>query len=91
MRSAFVARERTHSPTRRLCRLLLVSVSGFYACLRRPAQPDRDAVLRAQLRAIHANSRATWEPVGLDRVGGKKWEDKPIFPRISARIEQLFA
>lgn len=60
MRYAFVARERTHYPTRILCRLLVVSVSGFYAYLRRPDQPDRDAALRTELRAIHADSRATY-------------------------------
>jgi hypothetical protein len=60
VRYAFVARERTHYPTRILCRLLVVSVSGFYAYLRRPDQPDRDAALRTELRAIHADSRATY-------------------------------
>lgn len=60
MRYAFVARERTHYPLRLLCRLLAVSVSGFHDWLHRQDRPDPEAALRADLRAIHADSRGTY-------------------------------
>lgn len=62
MRYAFVAKQRTRFPTRVLCRVLKVSVSGFHEYLhrqRRPA-PDPDAVIREDLRRIHASSRNTY-------------------------------
>jgi len=43
-----------------LCRLLAVSVSGFHGWLRRLDRPDPEAVLRADLRTIHASSRGTY-------------------------------
>lgn len=62
MRYAFVARERTRYPTRMLCRLLEVSVSGFHDHQRRLTctVPDPDHALRAELHAIHAASRRTY-------------------------------
>lgn len=60
MRYAFVAHERTHYPLRMLCRLLEVSVSGFHDWRHRQARPDPDATVRAELRAIHAESRNTY-------------------------------
>lgn len=62
MRFAFVARERTNYPVRLLCRLMEVSASGFHDYLRRLAEPtpDADAALRADLRAVHAQSRRTY-------------------------------
>lgn len=62
MKYAFVARERAHFPVRLLCRVLAVSVSGFYDHLRRQATPrrDPDAAVRADLHAIHAGSRRTY-------------------------------
>ena len=60
MRYAFVARERTHYPLRMLCRLLVVSVSGFHDWLHRRDRPDSEAALRAELRALHAGSRGTY-------------------------------
>lgn len=62
MRYAFVARERAHYPVRLLCRVLAVSVSGFYGHQhrRRQARLDADAAVRADLRTLHAGSRGTY-------------------------------
>lgn len=62
MRYAFVARERTHFPVRLLCRVLGVSVSGFYDHRRRQSAPhhDPDVAIRAELRTIHTASRRTY-------------------------------
>ncbi len=62
MRYAFVARERTLYPIRMLCRLLVVSVSGFHDYLRRQNRPipDPDAAIRADLHTIHTGSRHTY-------------------------------
>lgn len=62
MRHAFIARERTHFPVNVMCRVLCVSVSGFYAFLQRLAhpKPDAEASLRDDLRTIHGGSRGTY-------------------------------
>lgn len=62
MRYAFVARERTRYPVEVLCRVLEVSVSGFYEHRQRQAMPrvDSDGVLRNDLRTIHRGSRNTY-------------------------------
>ena len=62
MRYAFVARHRTRYPTRVLCRVLGVSVSGFHDYLHRQSArtDDADAVLRTELRAIHAASNRSY-------------------------------
>ncbi|MEI4516518.1 MULTISPECIES: IS3 family transposase [unclassified Stenotrophomonas] len=62
MRYAFVASHRTRYPTRVLCLVLGVSVSGFHDYLRRQsgAAADPDAALRAELRAIHAASKRSY-------------------------------
>ena len=51
----------TH-PIATLCRVLGVSASGYYAWSVRPAsaRATTDAVLSAQLRAIHERSRGTY-------------------------------
>jgi len=58
----FIEAQRLHYPVRRLCRVLGVAVSGYYAaCARQPsACARRQAQLGAQIRAIHAQSRATY-------------------------------
>lgn len=62
MKYAFIARERTRFPINVMCRVLDVSVSGFYAFLQRLARvkPDAEASLREDLRTIHSGSRGTY-------------------------------
>jgi transposase InsO family protein len=62
VRYAFVARERTRYPIEVLCRVLEVSVSGFYEHRQRLAvpRPDPDAALRNDLRTVHRSSRNTY-------------------------------
>ncbi|MBS4803269.1 MAG: transposase [Stenotrophomonas maltophilia] len=62
MRYAFVASQRTRYPTRLLCRLLGVSVSGFHDYLRRQCAQtcDVDSALRTELRAIHVASKRSY-------------------------------
>ena len=62
MRFRFVAAERASFPVRRLCRLVGVAASGFYAWLRRgPARREgADRGLRARVGAIFAASRGTY-------------------------------
>jgi putative transposase len=59
---AFVATERTGYPVSVLCRVLGVSVSGFYAYVARcrRSKTDPDVAVRADLRAIHGHSRGTY-------------------------------
>ena len=63
----FIAVEKAQHSITRLCRLLGVSRSGYYAWYRRrPSQRSRtDEALTAQIRNIHAASRATY---GAPRV-----------------------
>lgn len=67
MRIACIARARGVYPVRLMCRLLGVSVAGFYAAQRRPpsARAERDQGLRLQVRAAHTKSRRTY---GAPRV-----------------------
>jgi len=63
----FIDAERGRYPVRRLCRMLQVSASGYYAaCVRPPsARAQRQAALTMRIRAIHVASRATY---GAPRV-----------------------
>lgn len=58
----FVAAHRAEYPVERLCRVLGVSVSGYYAWRqRRPsAHQQRDARLLVEVRAVHAASRGVY-------------------------------
>ncbi|WP_156476716.1 IS3 family transposase, partial [Stenotrophomonas maltophilia] len=91
MRYAFVASQRTHYPTRLLCRVLGVSVSGFHDYLRRQCAQtcDVDSALRTELRAIHVTSKRSYgrrrlvralrarnHPVGHKRVARLMAEER---------------
>lgn len=62
MRHAFVAQQRTYYPVSVLCRVMEVSVSGFYTSqqVRQRPQIDTDAPVRADLRQAHRDSRETY-------------------------------
>ena len=62
MKHAFIAAQRTFYPVVMLCRVLDVSVSGFYTFAARAVRPkvDADAALRADLITIHQGSRRTY-------------------------------
>ncbi len=64
---AFVAAEKANHAVTRMCRLLGVSPSGYYAWVKRPpsARAVSDAALSAQIREIHARSRGIY---GAPRV-----------------------
>lgn len=67
MRCAVIARHRDEFPVRLMCRMLDVSVAGFYAYLRRPLSWRRvlDEVLMAHVRIAFAASHETY---GAPRV-----------------------
>ncbi|MBH3414258.1 hypothetical protein I5P85_26055, partial [Pseudomonas putida] len=56
---AFVAEERAQFPVRLLCRVMGVSVSGFYDYQHRQGCPDPDAQIRIDLHKAYAASRKT--------------------------------
>lgn len=60
MRYAFVAVERAQFPVRTLCRVMGVSVSGFYDYRHRRNRPDPDAELRLELHKVFTASRGTY-------------------------------
>jgi putative transposase len=64
---AFIEAEKANHAVTRMCRLLGVSPSGYYAWVKRPpsARAVSDATLSTQIRAIHARSRGTY---GTPRV-----------------------
>jgi len=67
MRFAFIAAEKASYPIRLMCRVLMVSRSGYYAWLGRDvsARAQSNALLRVQIRSSHAASR---ESYGSPRV-----------------------
>ena len=67
MKYACIARHWGEFPVRLMCRVLRVSVSGFYAAQRREpsARAQRDQVLRLQVRVVHRWSRRRY---GAPRV-----------------------
>lgn len=67
MRCAVIARHRDEFPVRLMCRVADVSVSGFYAYLKRPLSWRRivDEILMAHVRIAFAQSGATY---GAPRV-----------------------
>lgn len=67
MRCAVIARHRDEFPVRLMCRVLEVSVAGFYAYLKRPAswRAVIDESLMVHIRMVFAESGATY---GAPRV-----------------------
>lgn len=67
MKFRFIAAQRARYGVGRLCALLQVSRSGFYASQRRPtaARPLRNAALVLHIREVHRRSRGTY---GAPRV-----------------------
>jgi putative transposase len=67
LKHQFIDANRAHYPVRRLCRMLRVSVSGFYAARGRvpSARTKRQIAITARIRTIHAASRDTY---GAPRV-----------------------
>ncbi len=62
MRFAFIRVEKAHYPLTVLCRVLLVSTSGFYAwCHREPSDGElRRRALAAKIKASHQASHETY-------------------------------
>jgi len=62
MRYMFIHAYQDEFPIRRMCQVLVVSLSGYYAWLRRPesAQTQANRKLVMEIRAIHARSRGTY-------------------------------
>ena len=67
MRFAFVAREKAHHSVARLCRVLGVSPSGYYAWQSRgpSRRSQEDTRLQERITAIHAQSHGTY---GMPRI-----------------------
>ena len=67
MKYACIARHRGEFPVRLMCRVLVVSPSGFYAAQQRApsARATRDQALRLKVRAAHRKSRRRY---GAPRV-----------------------
>ena len=83
MRFRFIAAEKAVYGVRRLCRVLAVSPSGFYAWRARPLSPrgQHDAQLLHLLQVEHAASRQTYGRVRLQRalrVRGRRVGEKRI-------------
>jgi putative transposase len=66
-RFRLIAAEKAHHAVARLCRVLGVSTSGYYAWAKRPAsaRADADGALTARIRAVHQASRGLY---GAPRV-----------------------
>lgn len=70
MRFPFIDAERVHYPVRVLCRVLMVTRSGYYAWAGRPpsARAQANERLLVQIRAIHAESRGTYGSPRIHRT-----------------------
>jgi putative transposase len=73
----FIAAEQAHHPIARLCRLLGVSRSGYYAWRRRPlaARASANLHLTRTIQLIHRKSRRTY---GAPRVHAELREDEGV-------------
>jgi len=84
-RFRFIAVEKARYPVVRLCRVLKVSASGFYAWAKRPpsARSVANAALTGRIRAVHARSRGTY---GSPRVHADLRETGPVGRKRVARL-----
>ena len=86
-RFRFIAVEKATYPVVRLCRVLNISASGFYAWLNRPvsARAVANAALTERIRAIHTRSRSTY---GSPRVHAELRDAGPVGRKRVARLMQ---
>ena len=84
-RFRFIAVEKANYPVVRLCRVLNVSASGFYAWVKRPpsARTVANAALTERIRVVHARSRNTY---GSPRVHAELRETGPVGRKRVARL-----
>ena len=81
MRFAWIHVEKATYAVRRLCRVLAVTPSGYYAWMHRlPSQRARDNDrLQVRIRAIHAASRGTY---GSPRVHEQLTQVEKMVPEV---------
>ncbi len=86
MRFEFIRVEKTHYPLTVLCRVLLVSTSGFYAwCHREPS--DGELRRRALAAKIEASHQASHETYGSPRVTRElRTNGEPVSRKTVAKI-----
>jgi transposase InsO family protein len=86
-RFRFIAVEKASYPVVRLCRVLGVSASGFYAWVQRKpsARAVANMALTERIRAIHTRSRCTY---GSPRVHAELREASPVGRKRVARLRQ---
>lgn len=86
-RFRFIAAEKATYPVVRLCRVLKVSASGFYAWAKRPvsARAVANAALTERIRVVHERSRSTY---GSPRVHADLRESGPVGRKRVARLMQ---
>jgi transposase InsO family protein len=84
-RFRFIAAEEATSPVVRLCRVLKVSASGFYAWAKRPpsARSVANAALTGRIRVVHTRSRGTY---GSPRVHADLRATGPVGRKRVARL-----
>ena len=83
MKFQFIAAHRDEFPVRRLCRLLGVSSSGYYAWWNRPPtlRQSQDALLLTEIRRVHERSRQTYGSPRIHaelQAQGQRWNHKRI-------------
>jgi putative transposase len=88
LRYAVITRHRGEFQVRLMCRVLAVSVSGYYASLQRPSSWHQliDELLMARVRAIHAESGETYGAPRIERE--LRAEGVPTSTKRVARIMQ---
>jgi putative transposase len=86
-RFRFIAVEKARYPVVRLCRVLKVSASGFYAWVQRKpsARSVANTALTEQIRTVHARSRGVY---GAPRVHADLRETAPVGKKRVARLMQ---